>query len=284
MVHKASLEPDKLPGGPLGEILVWTPPAIPWFYWPWDLKDLDTLGYVEYLGGGTISQQAYNHAVVCWADINEKLQGAKPIRWINLASAAWIIGQKLNKWPGEAFEILRSEATPLVVPWVGVCTILKYDGRREWEPRAIEHGPFTRAEIHFYDGCVYFPGQDEPLREPYVELNHLEAWLKKYKARGARLGPVPPEDRPKPNGEPTKQKQARQTNSEDDAGTKRKIEAGIARRQGWPKNKQQLSERQQADLLADELRKSVGYSVPTMRAILRGGYPAMIKLGIPNPK
>jgi hypothetical protein len=115
----------------------------------------------------------------------------------------------------------------------------------------------------------------------------IEASIRAQRQRSEPVvEPVPasPEARSEPNGEPTKQKQTRQTNPEDDADTKRKIEAVIARWQRWPKDKQKLRERQQAELLAYELSKSVGYGVSTMRAILRGEYPAMIRLGISKPK
>jgi hypothetical protein len=182
--YKLTSEVTSLPGGPYdGEMFFWTPPAFPWAF-SWDLEDMEQQGYVEYIDG---TRMVYANVATTWVDINERLKGAKPNRWIDLDSAVWIIAKKLGLLPGQAQELLRTKAIPPAIPWVGMCIILQDDGTRRHELMVIERGPFTRADIHFHSDQIYFPGQDEPVWEPKPELNHLEAWIAEYEAQQPQL-------------------------------------------------------------------------------------------------
>jgi hypothetical protein len=158
-----------LPLGPYGHIQVWTPPAMPWG---------DMLP-PEGAGTGLLSKSAAE----VWDDINLRLQGDKPTRWIELEDAGYIIAKKLGVLPGEACDLLRKEAAPPAVPWVGLECDTEGDGTRVLRPRQIPSGSlFTRAEINFCSDDIFFPPRDEHMWWILVELNHLEAWIEKRKA------------------------------------------------------------------------------------------------------
>ena len=72
----------------------------------------------------------------------------------------------------------------------------------------------------------------------------------------------------------------RKISARQDAATEKKIRAVVAHRQRWPESKRQLDDRQQARLLEEELRQTVGYDEETMRKIIVGAYRPMKRLGI----
>jgi hypothetical protein len=164
-------EPDILPGGSEGEILVWTPPAIPWAGLEHDPMMDGTALLVDYKVFGGL-----------WEAINRRLQGDGPNRWIDLNDAVWIIAQKLNVRPGVARELLLKEAVPPAVPWVGAGYGLPKNGTRLLVPVEMDRALVIRTDTRFgYEDMNSFPRAPR-IRCIYIELNHLEAWLEKRKA------------------------------------------------------------------------------------------------------
>jgi hypothetical protein len=172
MADTISRKPDRLPGGPYGQILVWTPPAMPW------------VGE-EYEEDGTILRVVYGHAALCWdLLVNRKLQGANPNRWIGLNDAAWIIAQKLSVPMGEGREVLQREALPPAVPWVGLDRSVEGDDATWLLPWEIDRATVEGADVDFNFEDLRSPACGRHFRRIHIELNHLEAWLeKKLKAR-----------------------------------------------------------------------------------------------------
>jgi len=180
--------PDRMPGGPYGQILVWTLAAMPW------AVELRKYNPEE---DGSILLARYKHAAMFWMDINCKLQGAKPNRWIGLTDAAWIIHKKLGVEIGEAQELLHSQALPPAVPWVGLERRRVEEDDMTWlVPVQIERAAVIVAEIDFGLEDMRSPARQEPIKGIHIELNHMEAWLEKYKARMVQPVPASPEARP----------------------------------------------------------------------------------------
>jgi hypothetical protein len=131
---------------------------------------------------------------VYWNRINLRLQGNKPNRWIRLSDAVPIIVEKLNEEMSLAREVLHTQALPPAVPWVSVVRAWWEDGNRE-AVIEIRRELLIRAQIDLVADIIlldneYRTSEYDSYRISlkydnfYVEQNHLEAWLEKYKARG----------------------------------------------------------------------------------------------------
>jgi hypothetical protein len=177
MADEISHELTTMPGGFHGQVEIWT--SAPWV----------GMRHGSLIPGRTLVLRN-EWVAACWIGINQHLQGTKPNRWIGLDDAVWIITQKLSVPPGVARDLLLKEATPPAVPWVGLYCRLTKDGTHLLEPVDIDLSTFTRAEVYFGDRSMWLQGRDEPIRDPYIELNHLEAWMERYEGRTAL--PVPP--------------------------------------------------------------------------------------------
>ena len=99
----------------------------------------------------------------------------------------------------------------------------------------------------------------------HVNAADLEKWLK---------GKV---------GKLNRRRGTRNTDSQDDAAVRLKIETVLRHWREWSPERKAKDVRQQARLLRQELKGKVDYSENTLRDILRKTYRPMIRLGIVGP-
>jgi len=161
------IEPEILPGGPTGQIEVWTPPAMPWGGCTW--------------GSGQILRTLQSDGVVvlAWNQINLIFQGDKPPRWINLLDAVWIIAQKLDVPMGVAEGLLQKEALPPDVPWVGLRYLIDKRPMTTPTPWVINRAMLDEAPVNLYP-VTMMEAPEYLFMFICTELNHLETWMEAW--------------------------------------------------------------------------------------------------------
>jgi hypothetical protein len=205
--------------------------------------------------------------------------------WIPLSQAVKLTAQRRDTTERMARRLLLKHAFPSGVGFGGDKEIKRFKLEqpagplsliRRWctpeshftviDPKVLVH-----AVIDWNEETLIFPPGTLTKRllrlvRLRVSADDLEAWLKQTGTPAA------------------KPKRTRTTSESRDAEIRRKIEIVLAHWKNWPKSKRKLYERQQARLLCQELKGRVDFSEGTMRAIIRGKYPPMTRLGIPKPK
>jgi hypothetical protein len=205
--------------------------------------------------------------------------------WISLSQAVKLTAQWLNISDRMARTLLLNDAFPNGVGFGGDKEIKPYKLEQPAGPRSlmrrwctpeshfteIDPKSLVHAVINWNEETIdYPPGtlskRPHRLVRLRVSADDLEAWLKQTGASAAK----------------PKRKYTRSEHK--DAEVKRKIEIVLDHWKNWPKLRRKLDERQQARLLCQELKGKVDFSEDTIRAILRGEYKPMTRLGIPKPK
>jgi len=122
-------------------------------------------------------------------DINTRWQGDKPNRWIDLSQAVDLVAKTLGMVPAVAGSSLLSEAIPPAVPWAGPgLEFSKYPMPDDEARELVEIDPslLTYASFVFRQGLIWIDDGGWNLRNIYIELNHLDAWLEKKQSENLR--------------------------------------------------------------------------------------------------
>jgi hypothetical protein len=138
-----------------------------------------------------------------WKVVDASLADGPSNCWVNLPEAVRYIAETLDVLPGEAHHLLRSEAMPPAVPWVGLAlakSLNHADGRMVPIGTVIDASWLTDPEIEFSSGFIMSPRRG-PIFLVHVEGNHLEAWLNK-KRRAPVIPAEPPQAQPGPKPPP----------------------------------------------------------------------------------